>query len=38
MFVSANTLFRAGSWLATTSPAARPAYMATPPSRGVGTT
>ena len=38
MFVSANTLLREGSWLATTSAAASPPYMANPPSRGVGTT
>ena len=38
MSVSANTLLREGSWLATTSPATSPAYMANPPSRGVGTT
>ena len=34
MLVSANTLFREGSWLATTSPAASPAYMAKPRAAG----
>ena len=36
--VPAKTLFRGGSWAATSSPAARPPYIASPPSSGIGTT
>src|SRR6516164_8798304 len=38
MLGSANAPVRAGMRLATSSPVASPAYMANPPSRGVGTT